>query len=292
MTQPRHAGELAVQERAGTSFEGRIRDEIPEVAAKFLLGRPYLVIAGRDDEDRMWTTMLLGSPGFAYAAEPGTMSVTALPLRTDPLAPLLNCGGEIGTIALDHHRRMRVNGILTPQPAGFQVQTQQVFANCGRYIAERHLLQQDDGGEEPVVTTGASLTSGQAATITAAATFFIGTSHPEGPADASHRGGSPGFIKVDSPTSCRWPDYNGNALFMTLGNIALNPQVGLLFVDWATGGTLQVSGRARIIWDASAARSLPGAERVVELDVDAVQETRHALHARWGAALLSRFNPA
>ncbi|MEO6826660.1 MAG: pyridoxamine 5'-phosphate oxidase family protein [Microbacteriaceae bacterium] len=295
-----HAGEIAVQERTGTSFGGRIRNEIPAVAAKFLLERRYVVIAGRDGADRMWTTMLVGSPGFARAADPQTMAVAARPLATDPLAPLVTHGGEVGTIALDHHRRMRVNGILTPEHDGFRVSTRQVFSNCGRYIAERHLLQRPDDAEpagtkpvvtKPVVTTGSELTAEQMAAIGAADTFFIGTSHPDGPADASHRGGNPGFFRVDSPGSCSWPDYNGNALFMTLGNITLNPRVGLLFVDWANGGMLQVSGRAQINWDESEARSRPGAERVVELTVDAVQETRQALHAHWGAALLSRYNP-
>lgn len=287
-----HAGEIAVQERAGTGFAGRIREEIPDIAAKFLLERSYIVVAGHDAVDRVWTTMLVGSPGFLRAADPQTMSVTALPLATDPLAPLVARGGEVGTIALDHHRRMRVNGLLTPEADGFRVSTRQVFSNCGRYIAERHLLQPADDAAEPSVTTGTELTVDQQAAIRAADTFFIGTSHPDGAADASHRGGNPGFFQVDSPRSCRWPDYNGNALFMTLGNITLNPHVGLLFVDWASGSTLQVSGRAQINWDESAAASLPGAERVVELAIDAVQETRHALHAHWGAALLSRYNPA
>ncbi|HEU0256518.1 MAG TPA: pyridoxamine 5'-phosphate oxidase family protein, partial [Microbacteriaceae bacterium] len=139
--------------------------------------------------------------------------------------------------------------------------------------------------------TGTELSAAQIETIRKANTFFIGTSHPDGPADASHRGGEPGFIEVDSPHLLRWPDYNGNAMFMTLGNISLNPSVGLLFPDWDTGGLLQVSGRAQIDWDPASAARLVGAERVVDFQVDAVQETRHALPTRWSPARLSRYNP-
>ena len=286
-----HAGEHAVRERAGKHFGGTIRDTIPDIAAAFLLERPTIVIAGRDDEERMWATMLAGSPGFMHAADPRTMSVRARPLPSDPLSPLIEHGGEVGTIVMDHRRRMRVNGILTPEAGGFSVATDQVYSNCARYISERQLVDTERHGE-PTVRKGSRLTADQAEAIRAADTFFIGTSHPDGPADASHRGGNPGFVQVDSPATCRWPDYDGNSMFMTLGNLALNPRVGLLFPDWATGGLLQLSGRARIVWDESAARSLPGAERVVEFTIDAVQQTEHALGQRWSTPRLSKFNPS
>ncbi|MEO8907354.1 MAG: pyridoxamine 5'-phosphate oxidase family protein, partial [Microbacteriaceae bacterium] len=168
---------------------------------------------------------------------------------------------------------------------------------CGRYISERHSV--EEGGittgieieAGAAVELGTELSDAQIATIRAADTFFIGTSHPDGPADASHRGGNPGFVIVDSPQTLRWPDYNGNAMFMTLGNITLNPRVGLLFPDWATGGLLQVSGRAHVDWATTAAAQLPGAERVVKFTVDAVQQTPRALSTRWSPSILSRYNP-
>lgn len=286
-----HAGEHAVQERAGTRIEGAIRQTIPDVAAAFLLDRSTIVVAGRDDTGRMWASMLAGSPGFTSAADPQTMEVRALPLPSDPLASLFERGGQVGTIAMDHHRRMRVNGVLRPRPEGFAVATEQVYSNCGRYISNRQPVHGSAEHLEPAVTTGKELTAAQIEAIRAASTFFIGTSHPDGPADASHRGGNPGFVLVDSPTKCRWPDYNGNAMFMTLGNLVLNPRVGLLFPDWENGGLLQVSGRAHIVWDEAAAKSLPGAERIVEMTIDAVQETQHAIDLRWTTPILSRFNP-
>ena len=190
--------------------------------------------------------MLCGPAGFLGADDERTMRVRARPLPTDPLHPLLSTGGDVGTIVMDSHRRMRVNGVLTPTTDGFTIHTEQVFSNCGRYISDRQ------GALRPArpgpVTGGAELSSTQMRLIRGADTFFIGTSHPEGAADASHRGGNPGFVQVDAPGAWRWPDYDGNGMFMTLGNLALDPRVGLLFLDWAEGTLLQVSGRAALDW--------------------------------------------
>jgi hypothetical protein len=70
----------------------------------------------------------------------------------------------------------------------------------------------------------------------------------------------------------QWPDYPGNMMFNTLGNIARYPRAGLLFPDFGTGRALQVTGRASINWDPAAAAQYPGAERLVELTVEQVVE--------------------
>lgn len=287
-----HAGEIAVQQRVGASSGAAVYRSIPEIAADFLVTRPALVIAGRDEEGRLWATMLTGIPGFMQAPGPDVITVLARPRPDDPLAPLIAAGGDVGAILWDHHGRMRVNGLLEPRDGGFAIHTVQVYSNCGRYIAERHPVDEAVVPAQPEPAVGSdALSAAQIATIRDADTFFIGSSHPDGPADASHRGGNPGFVLVDSPTTLRWPDYNGNRMFMTLGNIEVNPSVGLLFPDWETGGLLQLTGRARIDWDPAAAAGLAGAERVVDFAVDAVRETVHALPTHWSLARLSRYNP-
>lgn len=284
-----HAGEIAVQERAGRSFPGRIKDVIPPIAADFLTQHEVCTLAGCGPNGRMWTSMLCGPAGFMNADDEHTLHVRARPLDTDPLRHLLTTGGYVGTIIMDSRRRMRVNGILKPVDDGFVVHAEQVFSNCGRYISERHgaLL-----APRPVrVSSGAALTPGQIGLIRAADTFLIGTRHPDGAADASHRGGNPGFVQVDGPGELRWPDYDGNNMYSTLGNLTLDPRVGLLFLDWARGTLLQVSGRARLDWTSEAAAQLPGALRVIRMNVEAVQETVHGVPMRWTPPVLSRFNP-
>jgi uncharacterized protein len=284
-----HAGEVAVQQRAGRVLGGRIRSSIPPVAATFLSTQEFCVVAGRGAEGQVWTSMLCGPAGFLGADDDDTMRVRAHPLATDPLHHLLTTGGDVGTIVMDSRRRMRVNGVLAPTTDGFTIQTEQVFSNCGRYISDRQGTVRD--ARPGPITGGTELSTAQMRLVRKADTFFIGTCHPEGAADASHRGGNPGFIQVDSPRTLRWPDYDGNAMFMTLGNLSLDPRVGLLFLDWTTGTLLQVTGRATLDWSTQAAAELPGAQRVVRMSIDAVQQSEHAVPMRWTAPVLSRFNP-
>ena len=80
-------------------------------------------------------------------------------------------------------------------------------------------------------------------------------------------------------------------MFMTLGNVAANPRAGLLFIDWETGDTLQLTGRAVVDWSPERASAIPGAERVVDFAVDRVIQMAGALPLRWVLEERSRFNP-
>jgi predicted pyridoxine 5'-phosphate oxidase superfamily flavin-nucleotide-binding protein len=286
-----HPGERVVQERAGRAFHGRIRNAVPEIAAAFLSTQPMIVISGRGADRRLWVTMLTGAPGFLEVPEPRTVSVRALPQPGDPLAALVAHGGEVGMVAIDSRHRMRVNGTLEPASGdGFVVHTEQVYSNCTKHISERYPLGSEPPADGATAVLGSQLDPAQIAMVRAADTFFVGSSHPDGPTDASHRGGNPGFVLVDGPDRLRWPDYIGNSMFNTLGNLVLNPEAALLFPDWSSGGLLQVSGRAVVDWDPAAAAPLAGAERVVELTVEAVRYAPRATGLRWGAPILSRFN--
>ncbi len=102
--------------------------------------------------------------------------------------------------------------------------------------------------------------------VQSADTFFLGTSHAEYGGDASHRGGPPGFVRADA-NGLRWPDFPGNNMFNSLGNLAVDPAAALLFVDFFSGRTLQLSGTAEVQWDGAD-------ERSVEFDVRDVAVTR------------------
>jgi hypothetical protein len=111
----------------------------------------------------------------------------------------------------------------------------------------------------------------------------VATVHPDG-ADASHRGGHPGFLRVDSPRELSWRDYAGNAMFLTLGNLAADPRAGLLILDWTTGTTLQLTGEAHTEFE-------PDGARVVRFRIAEAVETPAALPLRWSAPEYSPANP-
>ncbi|HVQ65259.1 MAG TPA: pyridoxamine 5'-phosphate oxidase family protein, partial [Terriglobia bacterium] len=88
------------------------------------------------------------------------------------------------------------------------------------------------------------------------------------------------------------PDYFGNTMFQTLGNITVNPQAGLLFIDFKSGRTLQLTGRARILWDREHIAEFAGAERLVEFDIDEAVEIAGANSLEWRFLDYSPENPA
>lgn len=98
--------------------------------------------------------------------------------------------------------------------------------------------------------------------------FFMATSDDEGRLDCNYRGGSPGFVRVMDGKTLLFPDYNGNGSYMSLGNLRVNPNVGLLFIDFETQRRLRVNGRAEIIEDLEIVSQFEGAERVVKVMVE------------------------
>src|SRR5690349_19052191 len=102
------------------------------------------------------------------------------------------------------------------------------------------------------------------ATIESAPFFFLATADAEGRPDCSYKGGIPGFARVIAPDLLVFPDYDGNGMFKSLGNIRANPNVGLLFIRIGEKpGRLRVNGRAIIVFDDPMIEQTPGAQLLV-----------------------------
>lgn len=283
MDSPFHPGELAVQQRAGVQqtagrVAGSIRDQIPDSAAAFLMERRFVVLAALGSDGRPWASILTGAPGFASAPDSRTVRLGTSLSDGDPLAGALEAGGLVGLLALDpsKRRRMRVNGRLMPAERGLEIRVDQVYSNCPKYIQRRSGEDAAAPTVPRVISRAAALTEAQRDWIRRADTFFIASVAPGQGADASHRGGMPGFVLVRE-NRLVWPDYAGNSLFNTLGNIAAYPRAGLAIPDFESGGLLQLTGRAEIDWDPAHAAAVPGAERLVALEVEEVVELAAAL---------------
>ena len=105
--------------------------------------------------------------------------------------------------------------------------------------------------------------------IDSATFFFLATADSEGRPDCSFKGGPEGFVKVIAPDQLTFPDYDGNGMFRSLGNLHVNPQVGLLFIR--TGekrGRLRVNGRAEILFEESAIAEISGAQALVRVTAE------------------------
>ncbi|MDP6707048.1 MAG: pyridoxamine 5'-phosphate oxidase family protein [Alphaproteobacteria bacterium] len=104
--------------------------------------------------------------------------------------------------------------------------------------------------------------------IEASPFFFLATAWKDS-VDCSMKGGMPGFVRVTGPSELTWPDYDGNRMYRSLGNMLRNPSVGLLFVTFDAASTrLRLTGQARIDESEAALEGLPGAKRLIRVAAD------------------------
>jgi uncharacterized protein len=292
-----HSGELAVQQHAGVQAQAaRLArmvgpGELRAGMAAFLADATFAALTARDQAGRLWTSPLLGPPGFLSASGPKTVQIgTPLP-SADPLY-LLPGGQPAGLVVIDFatRRRVRINGVLTaPDTARLTLHVEQAYGNCPQYIQQRHIT---IGAEphHPARTpryNGEILRENDIRLIESTDTFFLGTTHPDSGNDASHRGGPAGFVRA-THECLWWPDYPGNNMFNSFGNLAVDPTAALLFVDFGTGNTLQLSGTAAVDWDApvegddaeTGRRAQFTPQYVVATSVPDLAEDAHAAYPR------------
>lgn len=283
---PFHTGERRAQARAGATDVARwaagfIRPTMSAAHRAFFAELPFLVLSGADAAGRSWVTLLEGPEGFVQAPASDALSLRHLPDPGDPLAAALRAGTPVGVlgIALEHRQRIRMNGRARPVENGLEIRVDQSFGNCPQYIHPRR-WRRSAPGAVPAARRSSALSEAQIARIGEADTLFLGTGDAVHGFDASHRGGAPGFVQVADATQLRLPDYAGNNFFNSIGNLMVAPEIGLVFVDFATGGLLHVTGTARVDWD-PVGTAAPGALRMIDVTVTGVIERPGALGLRW-----------
>ena len=106
--------------------------------------------------------------------------------------------------------------------------------------------------------------------ITSRAMFFLATADAEGRPDCSYKGGLPGFVRVVGPSTLAFPSYDGNGMFLSLGNVMANPNVGLLFLDFEQPRRLRVLGRASVSTDDPLLGEFEGAQLVVRVEAEKI----------------------
>jgi predicted pyridoxine 5'-phosphate oxidase superfamily flavin-nucleotide-binding protein len=100
--------------------------------------------------------------------------------------------------------------------------------------------------------------------------FFLATADADGRPDCSFKGGAPGFVRVSGPSELAFPDYDGNGMFKSLGNLAVNPNVGLLFIDLQEPRRLRVNGTAVVSREDPLLGSTVGAQLIVRVKARAI----------------------
>ena len=292
-----HAGEKAIQQTVGVAERMEaigprlVHASMPDQHRDFFARLPFIVAGSVDHQGDPWATLFSGSPGFITSPTPTALEIDTPVEPSDPAADGLRDGDAIGLLGIELHtrRRNRANGTVRARsPHALQLDIGESFGNCPKYIQLREPAVARDARapSEVIVEENGGLDAAARAAITAADTFFVASYADVGDrrqVDVSHRGGKSGFVRIGADGLLTIPDFSGNLFFMTLGNIKLNGRAGLLFVDFATGDLLQLTGDAAIVLDSPEIAAFQGAERLWTFRARRVVRRRNAVGLRWAS---------
>ncbi|WP_276482659.1 pyridoxamine 5'-phosphate oxidase family protein [Paraflavitalea pollutisoli] len=255
-----HAGERAIQQQTGEahladSLKGLIAPAIPRGAIRFVEQQSMAIVGSRNVAGELWASLLVGQPGFVRVPDPGLVVFDTRKLISHPADLFfsnIQDNPQVGSlfIELATRKRLRVNGAGHYDGTSIQLEVAQAYPNCPKYI-QRRVISMPEYFEavKSITKTGEGLTTAFIDWIQEADTLFVSSASAQGDLDVSHRGGNPGFVQVIDHQVLKIPDYPGNSLFNTFGNIVENPAVGLLFVDFNQRQTLQLTGTVQLLFD-------------------------------------------
>ncbi len=311
---PFHRGEQALQTRMGVRenmerFGRRVIRPFMPVQHQEFYGQLPFVFAGHVDKDGWPWASILHAPAphkqssFMQALDDTRLHFNCKPVVGDPLAESLSSSTQANNlhiglmgIELPTRRRNRLaSHVINHDDSGFTLKVDQCFGNCPQYIQSRDVEMLDPASLPAAKTeTLTELDESAIAFIEQADTFFVASYYQDDQnknaasngADVSHRGGKPGFVRVDNNHKLTIPDYLGNNHFNTLGNILENGKAGLLFIDFKNGDILTLSGKAELLPENETqsdqeAQHFKGAERLWTFELKHARRLRNALPLRW-----------
>ncbi|QRY64955.1 pyridoxamine 5'-phosphate oxidase family protein (plasmid) [Ensifer sp. PDNC004] len=296
---PWHEGELAIQrslgvaERMDATGRNFVRSFMPEQHQQFFPMLPFAMFGAVDASGDVWATMRAAAPGFMQAPDAWNLDIRLPRDPDDPADAGMDDAHSIGMlgIQLETRRRNRLNGAIQRDGGdGFTLRVRQSFGNCPQYIQLRQFTFVRDPHQPASVRPvhGSVLDARARAIIAKADTFFVASyvdrDSGERQVDVSHRGGKAGFVQIGEDGVLTIPDFSGNLFFNTLGNFMVNPRAGLLFVDFATGDMLQMTGSAEVILSSPEVAAFQGAERLWRFRPEKVIYREDGLPLRWAFA--------
>eukprot|EP01112_Ceratiomyxa_fruticulosa_P022813 TRINITY_DN8481_c0_g1_i1.p1 TRINITY_DN8481_c0_g1~~TRINITY_DN8481_c0_g1_i1.p1 ORF type:complete len:592 (+),score=114.26 TRINITY_DN8481_c0_g1_i1:172-1947(+) len=313
-----HEGELAMQRKSGFenvygSHSDWIADYLPTQHAFFYMSLNYFVLATLDERGRPWVSLVTGGPGFVRPIGKTHLKIITRPILGDPLSHNISKSVSDSLIAglgieFRNRRRNKVNGRLVTSQTSFGadgtltivIKVNQTIGNCPKYINCRNLNLVEENPDAKIVYNNPDsevLPIECVHLITETDVFFLGSKHignaqSESDMSANHRGGKPGFIRVTSDRkTIIWPDYSGNRMFQTLGNLETNPEIGLLFPNFLNGDILYVTGIAKNLFDNEAEALLKGSKRITCVSVKGFIFSQRALNLLGPIVELSPYDP-
>jgi NAD(P)H-flavin reductase len=294
--------------------------------AYHLANAPMIAIGTLDERGAPWTTLWGGEQGMARAMGGGMVGIrTVVAQQHDPVVETLVGRDTSGTVTRESgtgrmvsgltidlvtRKRVKMSGRMVAGALGMrqdenssledsEAEVQLVFkieeslGNCPKYLNCKRVTH---SRSNPVLLSDSSVLSSHALELLAKADcFFISSAQQNQSMDTNYRGGPPGFLRIVSNSGpgavlC-WPEYSGNRLYQTLGNIVLYPQVGICVPDFESGNVLYCTGNATVLVGKDAATLLLHSNLCVRFDVTDARFVKDALCFRGVAGEASPYNP-
>ncbi|KAK4043096.1 hypothetical protein C8A01DRAFT_13319 [Parachaetomium inaequale] len=317
-----HAGERAVHSLLKVPTSGRQNPTaagLPPSYAHRVTVSPLLAIGTLDDQGRPWTSVWGGERGFAQPVAQGILGVQSVVDKAhDPVVEALlgkaaegevvkpEDGKVMSALSIDLETRDRVKlagkmivGTVAGRPdnntineAQLAMVVQESLGNCPKYLNKKDIRAHVPAPQ--LVSPSLPLPSEALALIEQADMFFLSSTNGQ-TMDTNHRGGPAGFVRVvsNSPDSVVlvYPEYSGNRLYQTLGNLHTNPLIGIAIPNYTTSDILYLTGSTQLLVGPAAASLMPHANLAVKITVDAARFVKNGLPFRGDPGEPSPYNP-
>jgi NAD(P)H-flavin reductase len=287
---------------------------------------PLIAIGTLDKQNRPWTTLWGGEKGISQPIAQGILGIRSQVVRQhDPVVEELVGKDGDGTVVREEGKGRMVSGLTidletrkrtklygrmvagalsmredeateTQQHVAevqLVLKIEQSLGNCPKYLNKKHIEPAESNPE--LVSDSPQLPQQALDLLSKADLFFLSSANHEQDMDTNHRGGPPGFVRVISndPSGAIlcYPEYSGNRLYQTLGNLKTNPVVGLCVPDFDTGDMLYLTGTTSILIGPDAAKILPRSNLAVKITTTAARFVTTALPFRGISGESSPYNP-
>ncbi len=290
---------MANEEKIAIRVKRLVEESINFQAMSFIEDQPFLIVSSKDGNNNVWTSILFGNHGFVKAKSTRTLEIDLKKLpnsEKDILFDNILKNPNVGTLFINHELRIRyrINGKATMDNDKISITVSEAYGNCPKYI-QSYAFSPELGTNSPILSErGLSLNEKQLHLISSAHTFYLGTYGKNGQMDASHRGGKKGFVSIIDNRVLKIPDYPGNSMFNSLGNISEIPNCGLLFVDFEKGHTLQLTGKGKLLFDQTDTNSLAesgNTGRFWLFEIDEFVDTKNSFKIENKFLEFSPYNP-
>lgn len=303
-----HSGELTAQNKAGTKgvaaeLAAGKRSALSFASGHdvFLAAQSFAALTSVDmKSESVWVTPLFGKPGDLAAISQKQIAISRDCIPNLDILNFIEAGTPLSLLGIDLNRRMRhrINGYAATAQNNAKhslaLQVAEYTPNCPKYINRRNIIPASGGmpalNKNARAETRTKLSEDEQKFVRNMDTLWIGSYAPGIGADCNHRGGKPGFIRVVSPSSIEWPEYRGNGMFFTSGNLESYDRAGVTLVDFDTGSMIQMTGRATVDWEHDG--RYEGASRKIVFHITSLLRTNEVTNHRWLRLDYSPYNPA